>query len=124
MAAFAQSFIYAPIDGAWFDGERCVTRVQRRALALQRLWQETTSMLHSLAYIALLAQLAVVPTTTVHRVADAPSIIPFDTTLAVQPFAGVALDLEAGGAVRVVGGDTRTVRVQVTERGEHCADCV
>src|SRR5215213_86934 len=81
-------------------------------------------MLHAFPYIALLAQLAVVPTTTVHRAPDGPSIIPFDTTIATTRFVAVTLDLEAGGAVRVVGGDTKTVRVQVTERGAHCADCV
>lgn len=76
-------------------------------------------MLHSISYIALLAQLAVVPTD--HR-ADAP--IPFDTTLAAPTTTNVALALEAGGTVRIVGGDAKVVRVKVTDRGRDCADCV
>jgi hypothetical protein len=76
-------------------------------------------MFHTFSTIALLAQLAVVPTN--HR-ADAP--IPFDTTLATPTATNVALALEAGGAVRVVGGDTKVVRVKVTDRGRHCADCI
>jgi hypothetical protein len=78
-------------------------------------------MLHSFAYIALLAQLAVVP--TIHPV-DAPSAVPFDTTLTVARFSGVALDLEAGGRVRIVGSPSKIVRVQVTDHGKHCADCI
>jgi hypothetical protein len=69
--------------------------------------------------MAVLAQLAVVPTN--HR-ADAP--IPFDTTLTAPTATNVALSLEAGGAVRVVGGDSKVVRVRVTDHGRHCADCI
>lgn len=76
-------------------------------------------MFSSISYIALLAQLAVVPID--HR-ADAP--IPFDTTIAAPLTSNVSLDLEAGGAVRIVGGDSKVVRVRVTDRGRHCADCV
>src|SRR5215207_9921932 len=75
-------------------------------------------MLHALSNIVLFAQLAVGP--TVH----APSKVPFDTAVAAPAFASVALSLEAGGAVRVVGGDSKVVRVRVTERGRHCADCI
>ena len=78
-------------------------------------------MLHSFPYIALLAQLAVVP--TVHPV-DAPSAVPFDTTMTVRSFSGVALNLEAGGRVRIVGSPSKVVRVQVTDRGKHCEDCI
>ena len=74
-------------------------------------------MFSSISYIALLAQLAVVPID--HR-ADAP--IPFDTTIAAPLTSNVSLDLEAGGAVRIVGGDSKVVRVRVTDRGRHCAD--
>ena len=74
-------------------------------------------MLHAFSNIVLLAQLAVAP--TVH----APSRVPFDT-IVVAPTSSVALTLESGGAVRVVGGETRVVRVKVTERGRHCADCI
>jgi len=86
-------------------------------------------MLHSFPYIALLAQLAVTPTVhpagapTIHS-APAPSAIPFDTTMAAANFAGVALNLEAGGRVRIVGSTSKVVRVQVTDRGAHCADCI
>ena len=74
-------------------------------------------MLHAFSNIVLLAQLAVAP--TVH----APSRVPFDTVVATST-PSVALTLESGGAVRVVGGETRVVRVKVTERGSHCADCL
>ena len=75
-------------------------------------------MLHALSNIVLFAQLAVVPTV------PAPSKVPFDTAVAAPAFASVALALEAGGAVRVVGGDDKIVRVKVTDRGRHCADCI
>jgi hypothetical protein len=76
-------------------------------------------MLHAFSYM-MLAQLAVTP--TMNRV-DPPSTIPFDTTISAR-FSGVALDLAAGGRVRIVGGDTKIVRVQVTDRGKKCADCI
>jgi len=78
-------------------------------------------MLHVLASLATLAQLAIVPTIT--RVAPLRTI-PFDTTIATAKLFGVALDLEAGGKVRIVGGTTSTVRVQVTANGKHCDDCI
>src|SRR5439155_15470344 len=78
-------------------------------------------MLHAFPYIALLAQLAVV--STMHPV-GAPSAVPFDTTLSARSFSGVALDLEAGGRVRIVGSASKIVRVQVTDRGKHCEDCI
>jgi DUF4097 and DUF4098 domain-containing protein YvlB len=59
--------------------------------------------------------------------AFAPAVrteMPFDTTLAAPRFASVALDLRAGGALVVVGGESRIVRVHVTDRGHRCADCV
>ena len=78
-------------------------------------------MLHAISYVGLLAQLAVTPAVPA---LDAPSMVPFDTTIAVSRLAGVALSLEAGGRVRIVGGTTKEVRVQVTDRGKHCADCI
>src|SRR5215210_211190 len=78
-------------------------------------------MLHAFPYLALLAQLAVVPTI---RPVAAPSAVPFDTTIAAPNFSGVALNLEAGGRVRIVGGTSKVVRVQVTDRGKHCEDCI
>lgn len=78
-------------------------------------------MFLSFPYIALFAQLAVAP--TIDRV-DGPAAIPFDTTIAAPNFSGVALNLTAGGKVRIVGGSSKTVRVQVTDRGTHCTDCI
>jgi hypothetical protein len=76
-------------------------------------------MLH--AYIGLIAQLAVAP--AVHP-AEAPSMIPFDTTIAAPRLSGVALNLEAGGKVRIVGSTSNVVRVSVTDRGRKCDDCI
>lgn len=78
-------------------------------------------MLHAISHLALFAQLAV--TSTIPE-PSAPSVVPFDTTISVTRLAGVALSLEAGGRVRIVGGDTKAVRVQVTDHGRHCADCI
>src|SRR4051794_34729539 len=78
-------------------------------------------MLHALAHIALFTQLAV--TSTVPE-PSAPSMVPFDTTISVARLAGVALSLEAGGRVRIVGGNTKAVHVQVTDHGKRCADCI
>ena len=75
-------------------------------------------MLLSFPFLALFAQLAVAP--MVHG----PSAIPFDTTIAASNFSGVALNLAAGGKVRIVGGTSKIVRVQVTDHGTHCADCI
>jgi hypothetical protein len=77
-------------------------------------------MLHAFSFM-MLAQLAVTP--TMNRV-DAPSTIPFDTTIAAPRFSGVALDLAAGGRVRIVGGESKSVRVQVTDHGKKCTDCI
>ena len=77
-------------------------------------------MLHAFPYIALLAQLAVATNVPV----NAPSAVPFDTTMTARSFSGVALNLEAGGRVRIVGSSSRVVRVQVTDRGRHCEDCI
>jgi hypothetical protein len=79
-------------------------------------------MLHAITHIALFAQLAV--TSTVPE-PSAPSMVPFDTTISVAKLAGVALSLEAGGRVHIVGGDTtKAVHVQVTDKGKRCADCI
>jgi hypothetical protein len=77
-------------------------------------------MLHAL-YFGMIAQLAVAPAA---QPADAPSMIPFDTTLAAPALNGVALNLESGGAVRIVGSASNVVRVQVTDHGKRCADCI
>jgi len=54
--------------------------------------------------------------TTVHGV-------PFDTTLTVATGAHLAVDVGTNSAIRITGGETRTVRVHVSEQGLHCADC-
>jgi hypothetical protein len=50
--------------------------------------------------------------------------VPFDTTLAVATNARLAVDLATGGAIRITGGESKTVRVRVSEQGRHCADCL
>ena len=74
-------------------------------------------MLHALSSIGILAQLAIASTA-------APSAVPFDTTIAAPTSSGVAVSLESGGKVRIVGGDSKVVRVQVTDRGKRCGDCI
>ena len=49
--------------------------------------------------------------------------IPFDTTLATTATPTLSIDLETGGAIRIVGGTSRVIRVHVTERGRLCTDC-
>lgn len=49
--------------------------------------------------------------------------IPFDTSLVVAATPTLSIDLETGGAIRVIGGPSKVLRVQVTERGRVCADC-
>jgi hypothetical protein len=56
--------------------------------------------------------------------ADTMHGVPFDTTVAVTGNAHLSLELATGGALRIIGGDTRTIRVRVLENGRHCADCV
>src|SRR5690349_13213910 len=78
-------------------------------------------MLHAILHVGLFAQLAV--TSSVPE-PSAPNMVPFDTTIAVTKLAGVALNLEAGGRVRIVGGETKSVHVQVTDHGKRCTDCL
>ena len=77
-------------------------------------------MLHALLQVGMFAQLAVTPVPE----PSAPNMIPFDTTIAVARLAGVALNLESGGHVHIVGGDVKGVHVQVTDRGRKCTDCL
>lgn len=56
--------------------------------------------------------------------ADTVHGVPFDTTLAVATGAHLRLDAATGGAIRIAGGETRTMHVRVSEHGRHCADCV
>lgn len=56
--------------------------------------------------------------------ADTVHGVPFDTTLAVATGAHLTLDVATGGSIRIVGGETKTIRVHVSEQGRHCADCV
>jgi urease beta subunit len=78
-------------------------------------------MLHAFSSLALFAQMAVVP--AMPR-AVGPSTVPFDTTIAVGQMSGLALNLESGGKVKIVGGDSKVVRVLVTDHGRRCADCI
>ena len=50
--------------------------------------------------------------------------VPFDTTLAVSTAARLALDVGTGGAIRIIGGESKTIGVHVSERGRHCTECV
>jgi hypothetical protein len=50
--------------------------------------------------------------------------IPFDTALAVASSANLAVDLATGGALRILGGQSKVLRVHVTENGRPCVDCV
>ena len=77
-------------------------------------------MLHTI-YFGIIAQLAITPAV---RPAVAPSVLPFDTSFAAANVNGVALNLESGGKVRIVGGTSNVVRVQVTDHGKRCADCI
>ena len=56
--------------------------------------------------------------------ADTVHGVPFDTTLAVATGAHLTLDAATGGAIRITGGETKTMHVRVSEHGRHCADCV
>jgi hypothetical protein len=49
--------------------------------------------------------------------------LPFDTTLAVSATPMLSVDLETGGAVRIIGGASKVLRVHVSERGRLCTDC-
>jgi hypothetical protein len=72
--------------------------------------------------IALLLLLAAGPQSVMH--ADtAVHGVPFDTTLAVATSAHLAIDVGTNSAIRITGGETRAVRVHVSEQGAHCADC-
>jgi hypothetical protein len=49
--------------------------------------------------------------------------IPFDTTLVVATTPTLSIDLETGGAIRIVGGTSKVIRVHVSEPGKLCTDC-
>ena len=75
------------------------------------------SLFELLLLIAAGAQSLTRADTTVHAV-------PLDTTLAVATRAHLAVDLGTGGVVHITGAETKTIRVHVSERGRHCAECV
>jgi hypothetical protein len=58
----------------------------------------------------------------VSRDASEPRVA-LDTTLAVPAATRLTLRLESGGTVKITGGDTKVVRVRVTENGRECKDC-
>ena len=76
----------------------------------------TFSLLELLLLFAAGMQSAIRADTTTHPV-------PFDTTLVVATAARLALDAGTGGAIRIVGGESKTIGVHVSERGRHCAEC-
>lgn len=76
----------------------------------------TFSALELLFLFATGSPAATRPDTTVHGV-------PFDTTLAVAGNTRLAVDVGTGGAIRITGGETKSVRVHVSEQGTHCGDC-
>ena len=49
--------------------------------------------------------------------------IPFDTALVVATSPTLSIDLETGGAIRIIGGTSRVLRVRVSEPGRLCTDC-
>lgn len=55
--------------------------------------------------------------------ADTVHGVPFDTTFTAAPGTRLTLDVGTGGAIRIVGGETRTIHVRVSEQGRHCGDC-
>ena len=77
----------------------------------------TFSVLELLLLLAAGLQSAIRADTTTHP-------IPFDTTLVVATSARLAVDVGTGGAIRIIGGESKTIGVHVSERGRHCAECV
>ena len=77
----------------------------------------TFSVLELLLLLAAGLQSATRADTTTHP-------IPFDTTLVVATSARLAVDVGTGGAIRIIGGESKTIGVHVSERGRHCAECV
>jgi hypothetical protein len=49
--------------------------------------------------------------------------LPLDTTLVVSATPTLSVDLETGGAIRIIGGTSKVLRVHVSERGRLCTDC-
>jgi hypothetical protein len=77
-------------------------------------------MLHSLLAPALLsAAIYVSPVAT--PVAQLRVLL--DTAVAAPVAKRLSLDLRNGGAVRIVGGQDKFVRIRVTEEGRPCGDC-
>ena len=77
-------------------------------------------MLHSLLVSTLLSAAAhVSPLTTP---ATQPRVL-LDTAVAAPVAKRLSLDLRNGGAVRIVGGQDKVVRIRVTEDGRACGDC-
>ncbi len=73
--------------------------------------------------IALLLLLAAGPQSVMHADTTVHGV-PFDTTLAVAASAHLAIDVGTSSAIRITGGETRAIRVHVSDHGLHCADCL
>ena len=99
------------------DDLRAWTLARRISSPCCEIQTVTFSALELLLLLAAGAQPATRADTTVQGV-------PFDTTLAVATNARLSVDLGTGGAIRITGGETKAVRVRVSEQGRHCADCL
>jgi hypothetical protein len=77
-------------------------------------------MLHTLLASALLSA-AAHTTTVAHPPAQLRVLL--DTAVAAPVAKRLSLDLRNGGAVRIVGGQDKVVRIRVTENGRACGDC-
>jgi hypothetical protein len=77
-------------------------------------------MLHSLLASTLLSAAAHVSPVATPVV---PLRVLLDTAVAAPVAKRLSLDLRNGGAVRIVGGQDKVVRIRVTEDGRACGDC-
>jgi hypothetical protein len=77
-------------------------------------------MLHTLLASALVS--AVAQANPIVLPAAKPQAL-LDTAVAAPIAKRLSLDLRAGGAVTIVGGQDKVVRIRVTESGRACGDC-
>jgi hypothetical protein len=77
-------------------------------------------MLHTLLASALVSAVAQA-NPIVHPAAKPQALL--DTAVAAPVAKRLSLDLRSGGAVTIVGGQDKVVRIRVTESGRACGDC-
>ena len=77
-------------------------------------------MLHTLLASALVS--AVAQANPIVLPAAKPQAL-LDTAVAAPIAKRLSLDLRAGGAVTIIGGQDKVVRIRVTESGRACGDC-